>query len=50
MSINLNTIIVTPSIDAVKLVSKQKFPEDGISKNIIRFEREEDMIVMCLRG
>ncbi len=42
-----NTLVV-PSNDAVKLVSKQIFPENGVSKNTIRFEREEDMIVMCL--
>lgn len=40
--------IVVPSIHAVALTYKQKFKEGGVSKNVINFEREEDMIVMCL--
>jgi|694.fasta_scaffold22075_5 hypothetical protein len=40
--------IVVPSIHEVILTHKQKFPKEGISKNVINFEREEDMIVMCL--
>ena len=49
MSIELvHNIAVAPSIDTVKLTYKQKFPEGGIKKNIMTFDREEDMIVMCL--
>jgi hypothetical protein len=48
MSTNQNNITVVPSIDAVPLSFKQKFKAGGVSKNVIRFEREEDMIVMCL--
>ena len=46
--IDLKSDIVVPSINAVKLTHKQIFPEEGVSKNVIRFVREEDMIVMCL--
>jgi hypothetical protein len=48
MSTSLDNRIVAPSINQVILTHKQKFPEEGISKNTITFEREEDMIVMCL--
>ena len=39
---------VTPSTDVVPLLFKQTFKEGGVSKNIIKFDREEDMILMCL--
>ena len=59
---NNNNSMIAPSIDAVELTYKQKFPTNettitengvtitpnGVAKNTIRFEREEDMIVMCL--
>ena len=62
MDINVNEAIVAPSIDAVKLTNKQIFPKttdihvengvtitsNGVAKNTIRFDREEDMVVMCL--
>jgi hypothetical protein len=55
-------ITVAPSIDLVDLTHKQIFPTrpniviengvtitpNGVAKNTIRFDREEDMIVMCL--
>ena len=58
----MNNTIVAPSITAVNLTHKQVFPSraetvtengvtitpNGVSKNTIKFEREEDMIVMCL--
>lgn len=48
MNITQENLTVAPSINEVPLSFKQKFPEVGISKNTISFEREEDMIVMCL--
>lgn len=48
MNINQQNLTVAPSINEVPLSFKQKFPQGGISKNTIIFEREEDMIVMCL--
>jgi len=59
---DVNEAIVAPSIDAVKLTNKQIFPKttdihvengvtitsNGVAKNTIRFDREEDMVVMCL--
>ena len=62
MDININEAIVAPSINAVKLTNKQIFPKsadiyiengvtitsNGVAKNTIKFDREEDMIVMCL--
>ncbi len=58
----MNNTIVAPSITAVNLTHKQVFPSrsetvtengvtitpNGVSKNTINFEREEDMIVLCL--
>jgi hypothetical protein len=62
MDINISSVVVAPSMDAVKLTNKQIFPttqdleerdgvtitSNGVDKNTIHFDREEDMIVMCL--
>ena len=40
--------IIAPSVDAVELTHKQIFPAEGVKKTTMSFEREEDMIVMCL--
>ena len=45
---NISYNIANPAIDSVDITYKQKFPERGVSKNTITFERLEDMIVMCL--
>ena len=62
MSLNINNEIVAPTINAVTLNYKQIFPTsdsvkitngvtitpNGVTKNTIKFDRIEDMIVMCL--
>jgi len=47
-NISIHNETVVPSIDAVELTYKQIFPAEGVTKNLITFNREEDMIVMCL--
>ena len=62
MSVNIGNEITAPSINSVELTYKQKFPTkettetingvtitpNGVAKNTIKFNRLEDMIVMCL--
>jgi hypothetical protein len=63
MSTSISDKISAPSILAVELEKKQKFPtsntlpegiegvtinQNGVTKNTIHFDREEDMIVLCL--
>ena len=59
---NINEYTVVPSINSVPLKYKQIFPTvstetidngviitpNGVAKNTIHFDREEDMILMCL--
>ena len=63
MSTSISDKISAPSILAVELEKKQKFPtidtlpggiegviinQNGVAKNTIHFDREEDMTVLCL--
>lgn len=48
MTTNINNTMTVPSMESVELTHKQKFPSNGVSKNTITFDREEDMLVMCL--
>jgi hypothetical protein len=48
MNIQQNDTSQTPSINILEVTSKQIFPQDGVKKINVNFEREEDMLVMCL--